>query len=396
MRDSVARKNHVVGPGGRRAVVPQVRQHVGPHELDFESGAGEFVMGFSQCCRGSVDTGVQPEPCVGERALNEPRVAAAQVEQREGPRMTQKHIIPETAKDRPVAHPVVAHDRPVNVPLVEPPGSFCRVVRRLVPGLNVGTHPLQRDRRFRFWPAGFSWSPASADNRVAMPAQTFLPGPHPNTVRTHSGQTLAVPVGWMLLPPGDAALTRRVKAAGEFWMVQERVGRKIFSRGVWAPREVIEQIQRELAAERSTDAYSRRREADSKRREAKQAEYVEDFHAAVLAFLAFHERYAMLAQSLARAVAAHATPVGSGTVARTQRIPIERRAEAAVIAWMRHQTTAYDSMRIPRVKGKRREVRRMLAERSREVLANYRRGEPLGPACPLSKALVLDGQLKTA
>lgn len=228
-----------------------------------------------------------------------------------------------------------------------------------------------------------------------MSTQTFVPGLTPNTVRTQSGQTLAVPAGWVLLPPGDAALTRRVKAAGDCWLVQEKVGRKIFSRGVWAPRATIDQIQKELAAERSTDAYSRRREADSKRREAKQAEYVEDFQAAVVAFLAFHERHAMLAQSLARVVAAHATPVGSGTVARTQRIPIERRAEAAVIAWMRHQTTAYDSMKIPRVKGKRREVRRMLAQRSQELLGQYRRGEPVLATCPLAAALA-QGQARSA
>jgi hypothetical protein len=46
-------------------------------------------------------------------------------------------------------------------------------------------------------------------------------------------------------------------------------------------------------------------------------------------------------------VTTHAAPVGSGTVARTERIPIERRAEAAVIAWMRHQTTAYDNLALP-------------------------------------------------
>ena len=109
-----------------------------------------------------------------------------------------------------------------------------------------------------------------------MAVQTYLPGPTPDTVRTPSGRTLPVPVGWVLLPPGNAALTRR---------------------------------------------------------EAEQAEYVEDFQAAVIAFLAFHGRHAELAQRLAKAVAEHATPVGSGTVARTKRIPIERRAEAAVIAW---------------------------------------------------------------
>lgn len=229
--------------------------------------------------------------------------------------------------------------------------------------------------------------PAGADNPVIMPSQTFLPGPTPSTVRTPSGQTLAVPNGWALLSPGDAALTRRVKAADEHWIVQERVGRKMFSRGVWAPAATIDRIREELAAERSTEAYARRREADSKRREVQQAEYVEDFQAAVLAFLAFHARHAELAQRLAKAVAEHATPVGSGTVARTKRIPIERRAEAAVIAWMRHQTTGYDSMKIARVKGQRREVRRMLAQRSKELLGAYRRGDAIAAACPLARAL---------
>lgn len=221
-----------------------------------------------------------------------------------------------------------------------------------------------------------------------MPPATFLPGPAPNTVRTPSGQTFAVPVGWILLPPGDAALTRRVKAAGECWPVQEKVGRRTFSRGIWAPRETIEQVRKDLAKERSTEAYAKRREADSRRRDAVQQEYVEDFQAAVLAFLAFHERHAALARKLAAVVAAHATPVGSGTVARTRRIPIERRAESAVIAWMRHQTTGYDSMKIARVKGKRREVRRMLAVRSKELLASYRRGTEGSRSCPLATAVL--------
>ncbi|HUR52915.1 MAG TPA: DUF2293 domain-containing protein, partial [Gemmataceae bacterium] len=74
-------------------------------------------------------------------------------------------------------------------------------------------------------------------------------------------------------------------------------------------------------------------------------------------------------------------------VARTERIPVGERAEAAVIAWMRHQTTAYDAMRIERVKGRRREVRRMLARRSVQLLERYRRGEPADEACPLARAL---------
>ena len=90
---------------------------------------------------------------------------------------------------------------------------------------------------------------------------------------------------------------------------------------------------------------------------------------------------------MAQAVTQHATPVGSGTVARTKRIPVEQRAEAAVIAWMRHHTTGYDSMVIQRVKGKRREVRRKLAKRSKELLDRYRFGESVSADCPLKRAL---------
>jgi Uncharacterized conserved protein (DUF2293) len=220
---------------------------------------------------------------------------------------------------------------------------------------------------------------------------TFSPGPTSNTVRAADGTVLTAPGGWSLLPPGDAGLTRRVKAAGDHWIVQEKKGRKVFSRGVWASSATIESIRAELEAERSGVGYARRKEAEARRREKAQAGYVEDFHGSVVAFLAFHLVHADLADRLARAVTEHATPVGSGTVARTRRIPVEQRAEAAVIAWMRHRTTGYDGMAIPRVKGERRVVRRMLARRSRELLQRYRRGEPIGEDCPLKLALAADG-----
>lgn len=216
---------------------------------------------------------------------------------------------------------------------------------------------------------------------------TFTPGPTPTTVRAADGTVLTAPEGWILLPPGDAALTRRVKAARDHWVVQEKKGRKTFSRGVWAPKATIDSIRKELEAERTTEGYAKKKEAAARRREKAQAEYVEDFFGAVVTFLGFHPTHADLAHRLARAVTDHATPVGSGTVARTKRIPVERRAEAAVIAWMRHQTTGYDGMVIPRIKGKRREVRRMLAQRSQELLGRRRRGEPVEDGCPLQEAL---------
>lgn len=220
-----------------------------------------------------------------------------------------------------------------------------------------------------------------------MSHPVFTPGPAERTVRTSNGDVQTVPEGWTLLPPGDAALTRRVKAAGEYWAVQEKKGRRTFSRGVWAPAETIERTMAELEAERSTEAYAKRRDSDKRRRERIQSEYVDDFSEAVMQFLSFHPRHQAIARRLTDAVTEHATPVGSGTVARTQRIPIQRRAEAAVIAWMRHQTTAYDSMVIPRVRGKRREVRRLLAARSQELLGRYRRGEAVAVDCPLREAL---------
>lgn len=223
-----------------------------------------------------------------------------------------------------------------------------------------------------------------------MTAETLVvaPGPDGRSVRTAGGEVLQPPEGWVLLPPGDAALTRRVKAAGPTWAVQEKVGRKTFSRGVWAPRTVVDQVRAELALERATAQYRQRREAGVRRREREQAGYVEEFQRAVLDFLAFDARHAELAARLAQAVTAHATPVGSGTVARTKRIPVERRAEAAVIAWLRHRTTAYDDMKIARARGSRREVRRLLAAQSRRLLDAYRRGGRVDAArCPLQQAL---------
>jgi hypothetical protein len=143
-----------------------------------------------------------------------------------------------------------------------------------------------------------------------------------------------------------------------------------------------------LEVERQDPSYQKKLASGRKRREEEQEVYAEDFRAAVLHYLNFHPVFAAEGATLAGLIAAHAVPVGSGTVARTERIPIEARAAAATIAWMRHQTTGYDHMAIPRIKGQRREVRRMLAQRSTELLAKYRSGRPADPAtCPLCAAL---------
>ena len=221
---------------------------------------------------------------------------------------------------------------------------------------------------------------------------TLAPTPDPRRFRAPDGTLMSPPEGWACLPPGDAGMTRRVKLAGPSWVVVEKRGRKLFSQGLWAPSANIEAARAALGVERSTDSYARRREAEAARRDRAQAAYVQEFAGQLLGFLRFAPHWQGLAATLTQRVTQHATPVGSGTVARTERIPVHERAEAAVIAWMRHQTTAYDRMVIPRVKGKRREVRGELAAISRAILDLHRvdRAHALA-GCPLCTALAEAG-----
>ena len=214
------------------------------------------------------------------------------------------------------------------------------------------------------------------------------PSSKPGHVLSLEGKLLKVPQGWGLLKPGDAALSRRIKKDGPSWTIKEAKGRKMFSQGILAPAHRIEALRRELAAERKDPSYEKKLEAGRQRRAKEEAAYRNEFQHAIYHFLAFHPDFKDLAVDLSLRVTKHAIPVGSGTVARTKTIPIKQRAEAATIAWMRHQTTSYDNMKIPRVKGKRREVRAMLAKRSREILQSYRSGEHHSlENCPLYLAL---------
>ena len=138
------------------------------------------------------------------------------------------------------------------------------------------------------------------------------------------GQVLQVPPGWVLLPPGDAGLTRRVKAAGPTWTVPEKRGRKMFSRGIWAARAHIEppaRSSRPSAPPRRTPKKLRRRTRPAARA-SRPSTWTEFAGRAALPRL--RARHTAPADRLAEAVTAHATPVGSGTVARTERIPVER------------------------------------------------------------------------
>lgn len=216
--------------------------------------------------------------------------------------------------------------------------------------------------------------------------QVWKTGRH--NVFLKDGKETKPPAGWIFVPAGDPGLTRRLKATGEYWVLVHRRKNRVESLGLWTDGARVPGIRSRLEAERSSAAYQQKLEAARKAREARQDAYVIQFRQAIVDFLAFAPRYKALAWTLADAVTDQAVPVGGGTVARTERIPLSARAEAAVIAWMRHQTTAYDHMTIARIKGERREVRRRLAERSRILLSRYRAGEDVDQeSCPLAKAL---------
>jgi hypothetical protein len=201
------------------------------------------------------------------------------------------------------------------------------------------------------------------------------------------GEVVSPPNNWAFLPAGDAGLTRKVTSKGIYWRVQKKKGRRTFSKGIWAPAEIIANAKTEVEKERLTDAYQKKQKYAALRRDKKQSEYQAEFCRAVEAFLRFHDIYKSTEKIIARAVTSHAVPIGSGTVARTSLIPIEERASRAVMAWMRHNTTAYDHIHIKRIKGERRRVRRLLAEHSIAVLNKYRLGLPVTDDCPLQQAV---------
>ena len=201
------------------------------------------------------------------------------------------------------------------------------------------------------------------------------------------GEILLPPAGWAFLPAGDAGVTRKITSKGVYWRVEIKKGRRTISLGIWAPADIVLQAQQAVKAIRSTTEYQTKKLYTAERRDKKQSAYGLEFCSAVESYLNFHNDYKALEKRLAQAVTNHAIPIGSGTVARTTQIPIEERAAHAVIAWMRHQTTAYDDMKIARIKGERRSVRRSLAQQSVTLLANYRDGKITTTECLLQKAL---------
>ena len=223
-----------------------------------------------------------------------------------------------------------------------------------------------------------------------MPTETrtFLITESDSRLKDKTAKVYSVPAGWQKLPSGDASITRKLKSLGPSWTVQEKKGRKSFSHGVWAAKEHIEAAKSLVEAQRADPKHQKKLAQAKVRREEKEVVFGTDFQQEIIKFLNFDKKYQALVEQLAVLVKEHAVPVGSGTVARSSSVTLDDKAALAVMAWMRHQTSAYDSTSVPRIKGARRELRRKIARQSERILAKYRSGDEIDfILCPLYKAL---------
>lgn len=73
--------------------------------------------------------------------------------------------------------------------------------------------------------------------------QEARPFQKPGHVVSLEGAVIPIPEGWELLPPGNALLARRVKAAGPHWVMKRWQKNRFESMGVWASADTIERLQ---------------------------------------------------------------------------------------------------------------------------------------------------------
>lgn len=154
---------------------------------------------------------------------------------------------------------------------------------------------------------------------------------------------LEIPDDWELLPSGDAFVTRRVKAAGTYWVAWRPRSRKRRHRrriGLWAPKVAIDEALEEAAA--TEEQRAKKRERSAKAREKREAEYRDELAEAIRRFLAFAPEHADLADEIATEAATRAAAVGSGRVGRTRTLSLGERAALAARALIRHRYTSYE------------------------------------------------------
>jgi hypothetical protein len=187
-----------------------------------------------------------------------------------------------------------------------------------------------------------------ADTGEPKESDEALIGEHLDVYDTTAGPwnpdhgDLEIPDGWEFLPTGDAFLTRTVKAAGPYWLSWQPRGRHRPHRrllGLWAPAETVKAARGKADETAALRAAGRVQGARARQRHEER--YQEQLQAAVVSFLDFSPDHAALAERIAGDTAAHAAVVGSGRVARTQKLSLDERAALAARAHIRHIYTGY-------------------------------------------------------
>ena len=154
---------------------------------------------------------------------------------------------------------------------------------------------------------------------------------------------LEIPEDWDFLPSGAAFVTRRVKAAGTFWVAWRPRGRNRPHRrkfGLWAPKAAIEQAWADAAA--TEERRAKQREQGSKSRERPENVYRDELADAIRRFLAFAPEHTELSNEIASEAATRAAVVGSGRVGWTRTLSLDERAALAARALIRHRYTNYE------------------------------------------------------
>jgi len=171
----------------------------------------------------------------------------------------------------------------------------------------------------------------------------------------------------VFLPSGDAALTRRAKAASGLSAVVVRFSRarKRYERqGILVEEAALDRAEQECLADEEVRA--RRRERDAQRRAAEDLELLARMTAEI------GRRFPGCPPERARAIAAHTSVRGSGRVGRSAgaRALDPEAIELAVSAAVRHQDTGYDELLMAGVE--RGEARARVRDEMARVLDDWR------------------------
>ncbi|GGS51036.1 DUF2293 domain-containing protein [Actinokineospora fastidiosa] len=187
----------------------------------------------------------------------------------------------------------------------------------------------------------------------------------------------------VFLPSGDAALTRRARAASGLAavvMTWHKPRKRFIRCGTLVERAALETAEEQCLADE--DARERRRVRDRARRELQDLAFTAAFSDRIA------ELFPGLAAARAQAIAEHASVRSSGRVGRSAagQALDEHAVTLAVVAAIRHEETDYDAMLMAGVP--RAVARERIRERVDAVLTRWRQATLDGDADQVSQSAV--------